>query len=513
MKKIIYFIITILCFSTIKLFSQTLSFKSIDKQPIDSIVILLFKGSVSGNSGFREKIVIKGKTADGNLKFTFPIKQQVMPFTMYFYYGKSRKKSLVYYAEPSDNLQISVTKLDSKLVKLDFAGRGKDKYYVCEIIRELIRKKTNKIEVDYSTKFGNAGQTEGKYKITGKIESVGFHESVEFKNYLDSLYLDVKLAKREIRDILNKYEMRIGKHMVNFYSYELDYYSTVVLISRFLFERAGTKETKKAISDFYLSKIDSITPRPKDQLFKYGLSYRNRMSDYVRYITFYKNGGKKYPFHVEYDAIKKEIENAELREILSTRFFAVGNYEYISNSQTMDSCLNDAYHIIKNGELNAVLKHRYLFSKGTKMYDFAFKDTLDRTTTLSDMKGKVFIIDFYYNGCGSCVVFAKRFADEIYPEFRSNPNFEVLSVNTDKKRESWISAIKSGLYSVPKSLNLTTGVAFNHPIFKEYDIHALPWVLLVDKEGKVVDFYLFRKDSSEIKMLIKKALADSRNSK
>jgi cytochrome oxidase Cu insertion factor (SCO1/SenC/PrrC family) len=482
-------------------------------QPMpDSIDVAFFQGIISGNGGYRKLIQVRKENSNGQYTFSIPTNQPISPFTIAFWYGKRTKSTGTFYAELGDSVDIIIKNTEKdkdgiKVSQLAFSGKGAAKYNICKLINNSYIDNANQAGLDYVNEFGDEVSNNPS---KGKIESTDYYKSPDLMNYLNSLFENLKSGKKNIQQILLKNKDSISPQIANYYSYERDYYYPFDLFTYLLHQRATLPEAKKVISDFYLSKIDSLTPFPNDSLFKYGLSYRNRMSDYVRYKTFYTNKGEKYPFHIQYDALKR-IQNIELRNILITKFLVEGNYVFVNNNETRDSCIEDAIKTISNPELLTALKRNSILAKGNKFSDFSFTDTLGKKVTLNNMKGKVFMLDFYYNGCGSCAFFSQKFENEIYKEFANNSNFQVLSVNTDKKREYWMKAIKSGFYTLPTSINLCTGSAFSHPIFKKYNIAALPWVLLIDKDGRILNSNVNTLGSEEIKKMINDAL--NRNEK
>jgi len=509
MKKLLSGILLLLCFAALEIHAQErknespcFSIKADLNEPMpDSVVVLFFKGIVNGNYG-REAIRIDRTSKDGTFKFCLSGNQPLSPFTLQFFYNREVvRKCDIYYAEPSDRITISVKKGKDKgdhyIGGLTFSGSGAEKYRVGSLLYQ-IKADAFKGLLDLPDQY-----VKGK---GWKLESPDYYKTVEFKKLLNDLHECMSYGMKRAEDTLSKYEKQLGTNITSFYRYEFTCYSYFRHKIQHLFRQANTEDSKQAIADFYFSHVDLLRPpMPKSSLFKYAVQYRQQLSiDMMEEINF-KTKGKGYPFYVQYNAIK-EIKNAALRDNMITNFFKVTGYQrYINNRGSRDSCLNDALGIVKNPELRAVLEHQLLFGEGVKMYDFSFQDTAGNTVTLADLKGKVFILDFYYYGCGPCSMFAKRFEEDVYPEFANNPDFKVLSVNTDKTKESWIKAIKSGLYTQPSSINLCTGVAFNHPIFKKYEILSLPWVLLVDKNGRIAAYNLQSMGALSIKEVIRTA--------
>lgn len=521
MKNILNYTVIILCFITAPSLAQQhtvqspqFTLKAAPNQEIpDSIQVSFYKGMVgTGLGAFRQRIEVQ-KKLDGSFVFSFPTAQPISAFGLWIFYPREHgRQSNVYYAEPSDQIEIKVSKVvdtarrfyngKPNTIRLDFSGKGAEKYIVNDRIQDIIIYIAD-LEVKRSRKeFGEKGKPTYKHKL----ESPEYYKSKEFEEYLNTCYANIKAGTERIQDTLSKYQYQLGKDVTDFFLCEkksLDYYFTGTMERVYRYSKH--EETKKALLDFYFSKIGSITHEPESKWWIYGPTYRKLRSIQQMTELNFKTAGNGFAFDVQYNAIK-EVENTELREIMLTDFFVNDIYSrYVNNDESRDSCLNDALNFVKNPELNGILSFQLRFTKGSKMSDFSFSDTLGNHVGLKDLKGKAFVLDFYFLGCASCSAFAKRFEKEVYPEFANRPDFKILSVNINDKKENWTKAIRSGLYSQPNSIHLNTG-GYNHPLFKKYSILTFPWVILVDKEGKVSSFKLQALSSPAIRLMIREAL-------
>lgn len=476
-------------------------------QPVpDRIVVRFFKGIVSGE--LKNSVVVRPVIGtDQSYSFSFSGEQPISPFYIQIWYGSQFQNTDVYYAEPTDSINILVTKgTDTLLHKKDignlsFSGKGAEKYKVCALLNKINMEVWDK-QVDIYSK-----EIWGGLSQQNKMKSSEFCNSSEFNKYVKDLFLNVKFATQRVQDSLLKYQASIGKDVSAYYAYELSPYPKFNYFIRQLFRDAITEPCKIAVSDFYFSMIKLIKPDdPTHQWLQYSFKYRDARSFDLSYESLFKHLDKQVTFETQYDVVKS-VKNTILRDILITKFFEEGRWSAISinDFRNRDSTLQDALKYIKIPELRGKLNNQLLFSKGSKIYDFTFFDKEGKKKNLADMKGKVFLLDFYYYGCGPCSIFAKQFEREVYPEFAADTNFSILSVNTDKKRASWMSAIESRLYTQKESINLCTGLAFDHPLFKYYNIGSLPFVLLVGKDGRLIA-RLNGQDKVETISLIRQAL-------
>ena len=101
---------------------------------------------------------------------------------------------------------------------------------------------------------------------------------------------------------------------------------------------------------------------------------------------------------------------------------------------------------------------------------------------LSDLKGKVTIIEFWASWCRPCRVENPNLV-RLYKEMHPK-GLEIVGVSLDRNRSSWLRAIDDD------------GLIWNHvsnlkfwqdPIAKLYNIRAIPASFIIDKEGRIIE--------------------------
>lgn len=104
------------------------------------------------------------------------------------------------------------------------------------------------------------------------------------------------------------------------------------------------------------------------------------------------------------------------------------------------------------------------------------------TYSLSQLRGKVVLIDFWASWCRPCR-FENPNVKRLYDRFK-NHGFEILGVSLDRDHESWVKAIKDD--DLPWKQVSDLGF-WNNAAAQEYGVSSIPYTVLVDREGKILE--------------------------
>lgn len=125
-----------------------------------------------------------------------------------------------------------------------------------------------------------------------------------------------------------------------------------------------------------------------------------------------------------------------------------------------------------------------LIQVGMTAPDISLPGPDGKTHTLSDLRGKIVLLDFWASWCGPCRR-ANPHVVEMYKKYKSK-GFEVFSVSLDRPdgKDKWIEAIKQD--GLVWSNHVSDLKYWDCAPAAAYGVRSIPKTFLIGKDGKVV---------------------------
>ncbi|TXH23246.1 MAG: AhpC/TSA family protein [Chitinophagaceae bacterium] len=157
----------------------------------------------------------------------------------------------------------------------------------------------------------------------------------------------------------------------------------------------------------------------------------------------------------------------------------------VINPDTFEPIFNKLSERLRTSDEGKALQERINIAKrtniGKTIMDFTQNDVNGKPFTLSSLKGKYILLDFWASWCGPCRS-ESPFILDVYNKYK-NKNFEVVAVSLDDDRDKWVKAIAQD--GMPW-IQLSDLAGVKNKVAVQYGVRAIPQNFLISPDGIIV---------------------------
>lgn len=175
---------------------------------------------------------------------------------------------------------------------------------------------------------------------------------------------------------------------------------------------------------------------------------------------------------------------------------------------SLEAAKNISEHYLENAQsedykksVKALIDKRMLLAPGQPAPKFTLEGFDGKTYSLDDFKGKLVYLDFWATWCGPCrreIPHLKQLKEE----YKGKP-IAFIAISVDDDKEAWEKMVKNDKLD---GIQLYAPKAWLNEVTIQYQVVGIPTFVLIDGEGKIIEYPAPRPSQEETKLIIDKHL-------